>query len=111
MATTPGTNVDLQVNTQDLRQAATGLAGLSGALRDLAAQPPAACSAAASGCPGWQIGAASPAAGARWRQAVTTLGTAVARAGDHLAASAAAYETTETALVLKISAISGPAGR
>jgi uncharacterized protein YukE len=111
MVTAPGSNGDLRVNTQDLRQAAMGLARLSGAIRDLAAQAPAACSAAASGCPGWHMGAASSAAGARWRRDVTTLAKGVAGAGDNLAASAAAYETTETALIQKISAIGSQAGR
>lgn len=111
MATAAGSSGGLQVNLQDLQQAARQLTELSAAVRDLAAGTSAASSAAASACPMWLIGAASSAAGARWRQAVTTQAAAVAGAGDRLAASAGIYGTAETALVQKIFAAGQPAGR
>ena len=111
MATASGRGADLQVNVQELRQAGTVLAELSAAVRALAARESAAQSLAASACPGWETGAASSAAGARWQQAVTTVANGVAGASDNVAASAASYESAEIVLIRKISAIGGQAGR
>jgi uncharacterized protein YukE len=109
MVSARGSGDDLRVNQQDLRQAAQHLAGLSAAVRGLVAEVPAACSAAASACPGWRIGVASSAAETRWENAVRTHAAAVAGAGDSLAASAATFETAEDTLVRRISAVSRPA--
>lgn len=111
MTTGPGTGDGLQVNIQDLRQAAQQVARLSAAVRGLASRPPAACSTAASACPGWAIGASSSAAGARWQRALNAHATSLAGAGDRLTAAAASYETAEAALAGKISAIGQQASR
>jgi hypothetical protein len=111
MATAPENGGGLPVNWQELHRAAQNLAELSASVRSLAAEAPAACSAAASACPGWKIAAASSGAGARWHRLVTTQAGAVEGAGDRLAASAANYQAAEAGLVRKISAIGKSAGR
>jgi uncharacterized protein YukE len=111
MVAAPRSGGGLQVNWLELQQAARDLAGLSTLLRGLAAETPAAGSAAASACPGWEIEAASSGAAARWHRLVTTHAAAVAKAGENLAASAANYQLAETGLARKISAIGKPAAR
>lgn len=96
---------------QAVYQAAGELSQIAGMVRALADEVTSASAAAASACPGWDIGAASSAAGGRWHQEVTTRANGVAAGGDKLKASAAGYETAETALVQQISASLGRPGQ
>jgi hypothetical protein len=95
----------LEVNRGTLRQVGEGLSELSGAIRALSAEVSSACSAAASGCPGWQIAAASSAAASRWDRGVTAQASAVSRAADRLAGSAANYSAVESGLAARAAAI------
>jgi len=109
MTTGSGGGGVLQVNRETLRQTGERLTGLSEAVRALSAEVSSGCSAAASACPGWQIGAASSAAGSRWGAEVTRQASAVAGAGGKLLRSAANYATVESDLVARIAAIQFPA--
>lgn len=93
-----------QVNRQSVYRAAGELSQLAGTVRALADDVASACSAAAEACPGWQVAAASSAAGGRWHQEVTARADAVATAADKLNSSAAGYQMVETTVVQQISA-------
>jgi len=95
----------LEVNRGTLRQVGEGLSELSGAIRALSAEVSSACSAAASGCPGWQIAAASSAAASRWDRGVTAQASAVSGAADRLARSAANYSAVESGLAARAAAV------
>jgi uncharacterized protein YukE len=103
--------VGFEVSRQAVYQVAGEVQQLAGMMRAVSDQALSACSAAASACPGWHIGAASSAAGGRWHQEVTARASAVAAAGDQLHNSAAAYEMVETSLTRQISAVQDPAGQ
>jgi hypothetical protein len=109
MMTGSGGGGGLQVNRETLRQTGERLTGLSEAVRALSGEVSSACSAAASVCPGWQISAASSAAGSRWGRGVTGQASAVAGAAGKLASSAANYAMVESDLVAQIAAIQFPA--
>ena len=95
----------LEVNRGTLRQVGRGLSELSEALRALSAEVSSACSAAASGCPGWQIAVASSAAASRWDRGVTAQASAVSGAAGRLIRSAASYSAVESGLAARTAAI------
>jgi hypothetical protein len=95
----------LEVNRGTLRQVGEGLSELSEAIRALSAEVSSACSAAAPGCPGWQIAAASSAAASRWDRGVTAQASTVSAAAGRLIRSAANYSAVESGLVARAATI------
>jgi len=103
--TSGGSGGVLEVDRGTLRLVGEGLSELSGSIRALSADVSSACSAAASGCPGWQIAAASSAAASRWDREVTAQASAVSGAAGRLARSAASYSAVESGLAARTAAI------
>jgi hypothetical protein len=98
-----------EVDRAALRGAGEQIRENSAGIRPLASHVSSACAAAASGCGGWRIAAASSAAAARWDRVVSERATEVDAAGGKLITSADNYASVEALLVTAAAGAGGQA--